>query len=238
MGRGRRPTASPHAAKQRIYGQFAVISKALASPVRLELIDLLVQGERSVESLAAECMLSVANASQHLQVLAGARLVGSRRNGHRILYYLADSSVEALWQTLRRTAEQRLVELETIARDYLVSKDTYEPIDRAELIRRLAESSVTLIDVRSKGEFAQGHLPGAISVPLAEVGAWSLQAPKDRHVVAYCRGPYCVLALQALEILNANGIRAEHLSDGVGEWRMAGLPISRLTTSRFGDDPQ
>lgn len=230
MGRGRnRPTASPHAAKQRIYEQFAVISKALASPVRLELVDLLVQGERSVESLAAECMLSVANASQHLQVLAGARLVESRRHGHRVFYFLADRSVETLWQTLRHTAESRLIELESIARDYLVDKDHYEPIDRAELLRRLAESSVTLIDVRSAGEYALGHLPGAISVPLAEVEAWALQAPKDRNVVAYCRGPYCVLALQALEILTSHGIPAEHLAEGVGEWRVAGLPIARPT---------
>jgi rhodanese-related sulfurtransferase/DNA-binding transcriptional ArsR family regulator len=227
MARGRKAVSSPHAAKQRIYEQFAVISKALASPVRLELLDLLVQGERSVESIAAEAQLSVANASQHLQVLAGARLVESRRQGHRILYVIADRSVEALWQQLRRTAEQRLVELESVARDYLVHNDDYEPIDRAELLRRLAESSVTLIDVRSADEFAQGHLPGAISVPLDQLDSWAQSAPKPRHVVAYCRGPYCVLALQALDILNAHGIAAEHLSDGVGEWRVAGLPIER-----------
>ena len=213
------------AAKQRIYEQFARIGKALASPVRLELLDLLVQGERSVEALATANQLSLANASQHLQVLASARLVESRRDGHHVLYRLADGSVETLWQTLRSTAEQRLAELESVARDYLINRDQFEPIDRAELIRRMDDGTVTLIDVRPAEEFAQGHLPGAISVPLEEVEAWAKAAPKRRQVVAYYRGPYCVWALQAIELLAAHGIRAERLADGVGEWRVAGLPI-------------
>ena len=214
-----------HAAKQRIYEQFARIGKALASPARLELLDLLVQGERSVDALAAAAELSIANTSQHLQVLAGARLVESRRDAQRVLYRLADPSVEALWQTLRRTAEHRLAELDAVARAYLVHRDELEPIDRGELTRRMRAGTVTLIDVRPVDEFAQGHLPGAVSVPLAEVKAWAKRAPKRRQVVAYCRGPYCVWALEAVARLAGQGLRAARLEDGVGEWRAAGLPI-------------
>jgi rhodanese-related sulfurtransferase/DNA-binding transcriptional ArsR family regulator len=220
-----RHQSETHAAKQRMYEQFARIPKALASPVRLELLDVLVQGERSVEELATTNGLSVANASQHLQVLAAARLVNSRREGHRVLYRIADGSVEALLQTLRSTAERRIAELESVARSYLARSDEFEQIDRAELIRRMEAGTVVLIDVRPPEEFVQGHLPGAISVPLDEVERWALATPKDKEVVAYCRGPYCVWAIQAVERLTAHGIRAARLRDGVGEWRVAGLPI-------------
>jgi rhodanese-related sulfurtransferase len=216
---------SKHAAKQRIYEQFARISKALAAPARLELLDLLVQGERSVDGLATATELSVANASQHLQVLAGARLVDSRREGQRVLYRIADESVVALWQSLRHTAEARLAELDDVARDYLVGRDEFEPIGRGELARRLRSGTVTLIDVRPAEEFAQGHIAGAVSVPVDEVAAFAKQAPKDRKVVAYCRGPYCVYALQAVELLRKRGIDASRSEDGVAEWRAAGLPI-------------
>jgi len=221
------PSTPSHAAKQRIYAQFARIGKALASPARLELLDVLVQGERSVDALAAATELSIANASQHLQVLAGARLVESRRDAQRVLYRLADPSVEVLWQTLRRTAEHRLAELDAVAREYLVHRDELEPIDRVELTRRMRAGSVTLIDVRPVEEFAEGHLPGAISVPLDEVRTWAKRAPKRAQVVAYCRGPYCVWALEAVEVLADHGIHAARLEDGVGEWRSAGLPIER-----------
>ena len=186
---------------------------------------MLVQGERSVDALAAATELSIANASQHLHVLAGARLVESRREAQRVLYRLADPSVEALWQTLRLTAEQRLAELDAVAREYLVHRDELEPIDRIELTKRMRAGSVTLIDVRPVEEFAQGHLPGAISVPLDELRTWAKRAPKRKQVVAYCRGPYCVWALEAVEILADQGIHAARLEEGVGEWRTAGLPI-------------
>lgn len=213
------------AAKQRVYEQFARIGKALSAPARLELLDLLAQGERSVDALANATELSIANTSQHLRVLAAARLVESRRDAQRILYRLADPSVEALWHSLRRAAENRLAELDAVARLYLVHRDELEPIERAELMQRMRAGTVTLIDVRPAEEFAQGHLPGAVSVPVDTVAAWAKHAPKRRQIVAYCRGPYCVLALQAVEQLNRLGLRATRLEDGVGEWRAAGLAI-------------
>lgn len=224
------PGSSNHAAKQRIYEQFARIAKALASPVRLELLDLLVQGERSVEALAAATHLSSANASQHLKILMAARLVEARRKRQHVLYRLADRSVEELWQTLRRTSERRLADLDHVARAYLVHRDKFERIDRAELQRRVKAGAVMLIDVRPPDEFAHGHLPGAISVPLADVPAWCERvAPrlaKRCPIVVYCRGPYCVWALEALGVMRQRGVTAAWLEDGVGEWRAAGLPLA------------
>ena len=214
-----------HDAKQRIYEQFARISKAMGAPARLELLDLLSQGERSVDALAKLTALSVANASQHLQVLAAARLVASRRQGQRVLYRLADDSVEALFHALRATAESRLTELDEVARAYLVGRDDFEPISRTELRRRLQAGTVTLIDVRPLEEFEQGHIPGAISVPVEQVTTWARAVPKGRTVVAYCRGPYCVYALQAVARLRKRGITAVRTEDGVSEWRAAGLPL-------------
>ena len=220
-----------HVAKQRIYHQFARLGKALASPSRLELLDLLAQGERSVEAVAREAELSIANASQHLQVLHAARLVESRRDGQRVLYRLADPSVDALWHALRHTAEQQLAELDSVASDYLTGRDEFEPIDRAELVRRLKDGTVTLIDVRPTEEYDQAHLAGAISVPLAGIKEWSRRAPRRKHVVAYCRGPYCVFALQAVRELRKRGVPAVRSEDGVMEWRVAGLPLETGTMS-------
>jgi rhodanese-related sulfurtransferase len=214
-----------HAAKQRIFEQFARIGKALASPSRLELLDLLGQGERSVEMLARACELSVANASQHLQALYATRLVESRRDGQRIYYRLADPSVAALWQALRATAEKQLAELDAVARAYLEGRDELEPIDRAELLRRIKAGSVTLIHVRPAEEYAQAHLPGAISVPLDDVKAFARTAPRRKQVVAYCRGPYCVFALKAVAELQKRGLNAVRFEDGVQEWSAAGLPL-------------
>ncbi len=224
-------TNTRHAGKQRIYEQFARIGKALAAPARLELLDVLTQGERSVDALATATELSVANASQHLRVLAAARLVESRRDGQRVVYRLADPTVEKLWHTLRETAEHRLAELDAIAREYLVHRDELEAIDRDELSKRMRSGTVTLIDVRPEEEFVQGHLPGAVSVPLDELKAWVKHAPKRKHVVAYCRGPYCVWALEAVEVMTKHGLRAVRLEDGVGEWRAAGLPIETVRSA-------
>ena len=218
----------PTTAKLRIYEQFARISKALAAPGRLELVDLLTQGERSVDALARESGLSVANASQHLQVLAAARLVESRREAQRVLYRIADDSVVALWHALRRTAEARLAELDEVARAYLIGSDELDPIDRVELARRLEAGTVTLIDVRPAEEYAQGHIAGAISVPLDRLPAWARTAAKRKHVVAYCRGPYCVYALEAVAALRKRGISARRAEDGVAEWRAAGLPVETV----------
>jgi rhodanese-related sulfurtransferase len=216
---------SSHAAKQRIYEQFARIGKALAAPARLELLDLLGQGERSVDALARACELSVANASQHLQALYAARLVDSRRDGQRIYYRLADPSVAALFQSLRATAEQQLAEVDAVAREYLEGRDEFEPIDRSELLRRMRAGAVTLIDVRPVEEFEQAHLPGAICVPLDDVKAFARTASKRKQVVAYCRGPYCVFALKAVAELTKRGLKAVRFEDGVQEWSAAGLPL-------------
>jgi rhodanese-related sulfurtransferase/DNA-binding transcriptional ArsR family regulator len=217
-----------HAAKQRIYEQFSRISKALAAPARLELLDLLLQGERPVDALARAAGLSVANASQHLQVLAGARLVDSRREGQRIFYRVADESVEQLWHTLRRTVEARIPELDAVVRDYLVGRDDFEPIDRAELVRRLKAGTVTLIDVRPVEEYEAAHIPGAVSVPLDQLSAFAKNVPKRRTIVAYCRGPYCVLSLQAAVALRKRGHTVMRSTDGISEWRAAGLPLERV----------
>jgi rhodanese-related sulfurtransferase len=229
-----------HHAKQRIYEQFARIGKALAAPSRLELLDLLTQGERSVEALAVEAHLSVANASQHLQVLLAARLVASRRDGQRIFYRVGDATVEHLWQSLRQTGEKQLAELEHVAREYLLvpfgraenarrggvdAEQAFEPIERQELVRRLNAGTVTLIDVRPAEEYAAAHLPGAISVPIPSIKEWARKAPRRKQVVAYCRGPYCVYALQAVAELRKYGVKALRLEDGVVEWRQAGLDI-------------
>src|SRR5215471_9019929 len=221
-----------HEAKLRIYDQFARLGKALAAPSRLELLDLLMQGERSVDRLAREAHLSVANTSQHLQVLHAARLIESRRQGQRILYRIADPVVERLWLALRAAARTQLAELEQVARDYLEGADDFAPIERRELVKRIRAGTVTVIDVRPRDEYEQGHLPGAISVPLDQIDQWARSAPRRRPVVAYCRGPFCVYALQAVSKLRKRGVQAVRSEDGVAEWREAGLPVERPPEGR------
>jgi len=198
----------------------------MGSPTRLELLDLLSQGERSVDALAREASLEMASASQHLRAPAAARLVETRRDGQRVVYRIADPTVTALFRALRDTAEAQLAEVDAAARAYLDGKDELEPIDRAELARRLEDGSVVLIDVRPREEFAQGHIRGAISVPPDAVDAWASRAPKRKEIVAYCRGPYCVYALEAGRALRKRGLRVRRLPDGVPEWRAAGLPTA------------
>ena len=215
-----------HATKTRIYEQFARVGKALAAPGRLELIDLLAQGERSVDALATEAQMSIANASQHLQILLAARLVTTRRDAQRIYYRLAAPSVIELWLALRRTAESQLAELPAVAREYLGDPDAFEPIGRDELARRIEAGTVVLIDVRPKEEFEQGHIAGAVSVPLDSIKTWARdEAPKRKQIVAYCRGPYCVYAVQAVAELKRRGLRATRTEDGVAEWRAAGYQV-------------
>jgi rhodanese-related sulfurtransferase/DNA-binding MarR family transcriptional regulator len=216
-----------HVAKVRIYEQFARIGKALAAPARLELLDLLVQGERSVDALAREAQMSVANASQHLQVLLAARLVETRRDAQRIYYRIAASQVLDLWSAVRRTAEAQLAELPGVAREYLGDPEAFQPIERAELARRLDAGTVVLIDVRPVQEFEQGHIAGAVSVPITEIRSWArAHAPRRKQIVAYCRGPYCVYARQAVAELRKHGRRATRLDDGVAEWRTAGYQVT------------
>lgn len=217
-----------HEAKQRIYEQFARIGRALSAPGRLELLDLLSQGERPVDALASLTDQSVANASAHLQVLHAAHLVAQRREGKRVFYTLADASVLRLWHALRATAERQLAELEHVARAYLEGRDAFKPMSRDELLERMKDGTATLIDVRPAEEFRQGHLPGAVSVPLEDVERWAKTAKtsKRKRVVAYCRGPYCVYAIQAVAKLNRRGIAATRIEDGVAEWRAAGLAVA------------
>jgi rhodanese-related sulfurtransferase/DNA-binding transcriptional ArsR family regulator len=209
-----------------IYEQFARVTKALASPRRLELLDLLAQGPRTVDALARETGLSIANASQHLKVLRAARLAEADKQGLFVTYRLAGSEVGDLCRAVRRIAEQRLAEVEQVKHAYLNARDLLEPVDRAQLTRRIRRGAVTLIDVRPAEEYQAGHLSGALSVPLAALRQRLNALPRSREIVAYCRGPYCVLAVQAVELLRSHGLRAVRLEDGVAEWRARGLPVT------------
>ncbi len=213
-------------AKDALYEQFARIGKAVTSPRRIELLELLAQGERSVESLARAADLGITTASAHLQVLRGARLVATRRDGTRILYRLADDDVVALIDHVRRLARARLAEVDEVVDAYFSTRDTLAPVGRDELLARTERAEVLVLDVRPREEFEAGHIPGAISIPLDELRERLGELPRDMEVVAYCRGPYCVLAPQAVEILAERGIRARRLDEGLPEWRLAGLPVT------------
>ncbi|QEP44143.1 ArsR family transcriptional regulator [Ectothiorhodospiraceae bacterium BW-2] len=214
--------------KQDIFGQFARIGKALGNSHRLEILEFLAQCEYNVESLARLGGLSVANASQHLQHLRQAGLVATRKEGLHVYYRLADRDIIELMRVLRRVAERNLAEVDRLVNSYLKTKDELEPIPAKELLQRVREGLVTVLDVRPPEEFAAGHLPGAVNVPLDELERlWSSFNP-EREIVAYCRGPYCVLAYSAVERLRAHGLQARRLEDGYPEWKAAGLPISSI----------
>jgi rhodanese-related sulfurtransferase/DNA-binding transcriptional ArsR family regulator len=213
-------------AKDRLYEAFARTAKALASPKRVELLEILAQGEHSVESLSDATGMTVTNTSAHLQVLARGRLVETRREGTKIFYRLSGDDVAAFVVALRNLARSRLGEVDQVVRDYFVARDALEPVGRAELVTRLEEGKVVVLDVRPADEFGWGHIPGALSVPLDQLDAALARLPKRREIVAYCRGPYCVLAPQAVEQLRAKGYRARRLADGFPEWRLAGLPVA------------
>jgi rhodanese-related sulfurtransferase/DNA-binding transcriptional ArsR family regulator len=210
--------------KDTLYEQFARIGHALSTPKRLEILDLLGQGERSVEVLAREANLSVPNASQHLKVLRSARLVDSRRNGPFIYYRLADSAVWRLWAALRELGELRLTEIGELLRS-LADDEGTELVDRPTLWRLAQEGHVTVLDVRPSTEFNAGHIPGAVSIPLEDLERRLSEIPEKHPIVAYCRGPYCVLAVQAVEMLRLHGFAAQRLQDGFPEWREEGLPV-------------
>jgi rhodanese-related sulfurtransferase/DNA-binding transcriptional ArsR family regulator len=211
--------------KDALYGQLARIGGALAAPRRLELLELLAQGERSVETLADLTGMSVANTSRHLLVLRAACLVETRREGNRVFYRLADDAVLGLMVGLRDLASARLAEVERLARDYLEDPGTLEPVSRQELAERLRAGDVILIDVRPWEEYRAGHIPGALSLPVDELEHRLGELPTDLEVVAYCRGPYCVFASEAVRCLARHGYRARRLEDGLPEWRLAGLPV-------------
>ncbi|MBI5284704.1 MAG: metalloregulator ArsR/SmtB family transcription factor [Chloroflexi bacterium] len=217
----------PREVKDALYEQFARLGKAAGSPKRLEILDLLRQGQRSVEVIAEATGLGLSTASAHLQLLRQSRLVATRKEGTRVYYRIADESVSRFLTALQELARARLTEVEQTARAYFTARDALDPIDRNELQRRIEGGDVVVLDVRPPEEFAAGHISGAVSIPLEELAERIGQLPADVEVVAYCRGPYCVLAPQAIDLLHASGRRARRLADGFPEWQLAGLPVAQ-----------
>jgi rhodanese-related sulfurtransferase/DNA-binding transcriptional ArsR family regulator len=213
-------------AKDALFDGLAAVAKALASGRRAEIVDVLAQGERSVEAIADEIEQSVANTSHHLRALARAGLVTTRRDGTRVFYALAGERVAELWTALRHVAEEHVAGLERLASAYLGDRDGVEVVDRSELAARLKRREVIVLDVRPEAEFAAGHITGARSVPITELRRHLRALPKDAEVVAYCRGPYCVYADDAVRELTRKGFRARRLEDGFPEWKRAGLPVA------------
>ncbi len=216
----------PRANKQDLYRLFARIAAAMANPHRLELLDLLAQGPRTVEALAREANLSIANASQHLQRLKRARLVIDERQGLYIHYRIADPLVTQLWLHIRTVAERRLDQVAVTLDAYRTQRHAFKRIALDDLHARLREGKVVLLDVRPRAEYAAGHLPSAISIPLEELERRLKELPRRRTIVAYCRGPYCVLADEAAETLTRKGLRVARLEEGVHEWQQAGYALA------------
>ncbi len=210
--------------KAELYEQFARVSKGLASPKRLELIDLLAQGERSVEDLAGAAGIGLTSCSAHLQVLHHARLVSTRKQGTRVYYSLASDDVARLFASVRDVATSLLTDVEPARRAYL--GEDVEQISREELLRRASAGQVTVLDVRPPAEYAAGHIPGAISIPISQLRERLAELPPGAEIAAYCRGPYCVFAHDAVRLLRASGLSARRLDDGMPEWRLASLPVT------------
>jgi len=213
--------------KDRLYGEFARIGKAIASPHRLEILEILAQGERTVESIAAETGLSVANTSRHLQQLRQAQLVLARREGLFVHYRLSGPEVVGLVLALRHTAEQHLAEVDRVVGDFFGDRDGFEPVTPDELTRRMTNGEVVVLDVRPEQEYAAGHIAGARSMPVGDISKRIGELPRDKEYIAYCRGPYCVYADEAVAMLRANGRTAQRLTDGYPEWWLAGRPVRR-----------
>jgi ArsR family transcriptional regulator len=215
--------------KQAIYKSLAEVAQALGHAHRLELLEHLAQGQRSVEELSARASLTFANTSRHLQILRRARLVETERRGKHVLYSLAgDAEVVALMQALGRVGERNVAEIDRVMADYFRARDALEPVSREDLVSRLHDGLVTVLDVRPEDEFAVGHLPGALNIPLAELERRLGELPPDREVIAYCRGPYCVLSFEAVSALRARGYLVRRLEDGYPEWKAAGLPVEAV----------
>ena len=223
--------------KTAIYEQIARIGQATASPSRLELLDLLSQGPRTVEALAKQTGQSVATTSHHLQVLRRARLVDGEKAGLYVTYRLADPQVGDFFLELRQLAESRLAEVQQVTRQYLEQRGALEPVDNEELVRRVRAGEVTVIDVRPHEEYVAGHIPGAISVPLADLPKRLRDLRKRRDIVAYCRGPYCVMSLDAVDLLRRKGFRAQRLEHGVVEWRAQGWRVDTGEDRHAGGRP-
>ena len=212
--------------KDPLYAQFARIGHALGSPVRIELLDLLAQGEKTVEALADHSAAGIKNVSAHLRVLRQARLVETRRDGTYIYYRLADADVGRFVRDLQRLGQRRLAEVEQVTRQYIDDRDELEPVTQAELRKLVRDGDVTVIDVRPADEYEAGHIPGALSIPVSELKRRLRELPKRREILAYCRGPYCVFSLEAVTLLRQHGFRARRTDEGLPAWRDAGLPIA------------
>jgi rhodanese-related sulfurtransferase/DNA-binding transcriptional ArsR family regulator len=224
------PAVTHREFKNRLYEQFARVGKALSSPHRLELLELLGQGERTVDSLAGEIGQSIANVSQHLQSLRQAALVESRKHGQFVYYRLADPAISDLCRALRTVSERRLAELDRLVRDYFGDRSG-EPVSMQELLKRARSPEVVILDTRPANEYEAGHIAGAISVPVDDLRRRLKELPKNKEYVAYCRGPYCVYADQAVELLQAKGRRARRLLEGFPEWRAAGFPVETAASA-------
>lgn len=212
--------------KQALFVQFALVAKTLGHPHRLELLEQLAQGERNVEELAEKTGLSTANASQHLQRMSRAGLVTSRRDGKFVQYQLASDTVLDVLAALRKVAEQNVAEVERVVRSYFDQRDSFEAITRQELLKRSRGGTVTILDVRPPDEFALGHLPGALNVPVRALEARLSEFKRSKEIIAYCRGPYCVLSYEAVAALRKRGFSVHRLEDGFPEWKAAGLPVA------------
>ena len=211
--------------KDKLNGQFAKIGHALSSPKRLEILELLHQCEKSVETLVNNTGMSVANTSQHLQVLRGARMVETRREGIYVIYRLADEQVYALVSNMKSVAESRLAEVERVLAD-LADDQNVEVVDRAKLIKLAKAGKIIVLDVRPEDEYLAAHIPHAISVPLDKLKNYLDKLPREQKIVAYCRGPYCVLSGEAVRVLRSKGFEATRLGDGIAEWKAAGQPVA------------
>lgn len=212
-------------AKDLLYQVFARTAKAVANPKRLEVLELLAQGERTVESLTAATGMKMTNTSAHLQVLARSRLVETRKEGTKVFYRVAGDEVPAFVGALRDLARSRAAEVDQVVRDYFLARDALEPVGSGELMERVGSGDVVILDVRPVREYLAGHIAGALSMPLDQLEQAVSRLSKRKEVVAYCRGPYCILAPQAVERLRAAGFRARRLAEGLPEWRLAGLPV-------------
>jgi len=213
--------------KRDLFTQFARIGKAMSNGNRLELLEFIAQGERSVEDLAKVAGLTVANTSQHLQQMRQAGLIVCRKEGLKVYYRVSDDDVLQLFSALRQVAERHLSEVTELVETYLTTKDDLEPLARTELLERVRDGLVTVLDVRPPEEYAAGHVPGALNIPLAELEEHLEELDQDQEVIAYCRGPHCILAFDAVARLRERGFSARRLQDGFPEWKLAGLPTEQ-----------
>jgi len=219
--------SSDELAKQRLYQAIGRVAAALGSAGRLQILEFVAQGERSVDALAAMTGLSVANTSKHLQALRQAGLVNPRKQGLRVYYALAGDDVSLLLAALRGVAEHRAADVEKLLQDWLAHRDELEPVPAREVLKRARNGLVTVLDVRPAEEYAAGHLPGAINVPIDKLEGYLSKLPKRKEVIAYCRGPYCLMSFEAVAKLRRRGFKAKRLENGYPEWRAAGLPVER-----------